>query len=242
MEKLDIITFQRTDAHRDELTTAALVIAEHFKVERKYLYHFSSLINNHSKYWNIKNMHLKLEEWLNKFPLEGANKFLKAIERAFNCCYSDKDIHILRGLMTEGLIIGKYGGIEGFCDNYINTGWGAKIIIANSENESKTVWYQCLDNKFPTCRDKSTVDYGCWNGYHGHFYECKVQPAFIECKDVQYIKELYRALSVRKLSFEIFFACLEPYESVELRLIDYDLNLTHFKPVGYDTLYKISYG
>lgn len=242
MENLNIISFQRTDHHRDELTTAALIIAEHFKVKRKYLYHFSTLVNSHSKHWNYGNMHSKLEEWLNRFPIAGANKFLKIIEEAFNCCYSDEDIHLLRGLMAEALIIGKYGGIEVFSDSYINIGWGAKIIIANSKSESKTVRYQCLDNKLPSCGDKSTVDFGCWNGYHGHFYECKVQPASIECKDVQYMKKLSSELIAINQSFEIFFACLEPCEAVKMRLMDFDLNLTHFKPVGYDNLYSISYG
>jgi len=225
-----LVTFQRKDySIPDYIEDVCKEIADHFKVKRRYLHQFCSLIRN-SKRWNMENLNLKLDEWTNLAKrIPESSKFVALIQKAFQLCQSAKDLDHLRGGMVEALVIASYGGSQVLAKT--GYGWGAAVTIDGLGE----VNYRCLEQKEQDCNNRVTVDFGRWDGHHGKFYECKVNPVSIGCKELNYMVELDKKLSDAEISHEIFFVCAETSDRVEMRLRELELN-SSFKARGFDNL------
>lgn len=233
MSNLDLISFERTDYVPSHIEEVAMKVAEHFKIPRDYLPEYCQLIRT-SKRWTIKNLEKKLLNWKNMFSrVSGRNKIIEVTETSFIKCRTNEDIHKLRGVLVEALIIGCNGGADILKQK--NFGWGAKVNI-NLSHGNIEVKYICNHPTNVDCFRRSTVDFGSWDGYHGKFYECKVQPDNIQCKEVQYMKKLKEELSNNNISHEIFFLCADSRDEVIIKLKSMGLNTVEFKPLGFEDL------
>lgn len=232
---LNLVTFKRTDSMSQELEDITKEFADHFKVKRPYVPDFCRLIMT-SKRWSISNLAQKLSDWSVIFgSISGRNKMVKLVQRAFGLCKSDEDINNLRGALLEALVIAGHGGASIL--SMSNYGWGAQVIVNDSGN-SKVVKYECPTPTVPpdfSCKRRSTVDFGMWNGWSGKFYECKVQPASIGCKEIKYMDALSQELSSSGISYEMFFVCAESEEAVKMRLAEQGASSV-YKALGYREL------
>ncbi|HFK1746059.1 TPA: hypothetical protein ACGX4N_002828 [Bacillus cereus] len=229
----NLITFTREDfSISSYIEDICKEIADHFKVKRKYVRQFCTLIRGSSS-WNPDNMDEKLAGWsqrMERVP-ESAN-FVRLINKAFRLCQNTDDVDHLRGGMVEALVIGARGGSSILESNQY--GWGASVTI-NSESSYK-IRYNCLKKELEECANRLTVDIGHWNGYHGLFYECKVNPVNVGCKEQNYMITLDECLKTNSISHEMFFVCAEQHERVQMILEEKGIG-KQFKPLGYDTLF-----
>ncbi|HDR5266627.1 MULTISPECIES: hypothetical protein [Bacillus] len=229
----NLITFNRTDfSISSYIEDVCKEIADHFKVQRRYVRQFCTLIRG-SRSWDMENMDEKLDGWSKKMEgvPESAN-FVRLITKAFKICQNADDIKHLRGGMVEALVIGSCGGSSILeSDQY---GWGASVTI--NKEDSYTVRYSCSERKSEDCTNRLTVDVGHWNGYHGRFYECKVNPVAVGCKENNYMITLDECLKNNSISHEMFFVCAESHERVKMILEEKGIE-KQFKPLGYDTLF-----
>ncbi|WP_226047140.1 hypothetical protein, partial [Klebsiella pneumoniae] len=74
--------------------------------------------------------------------LSGTQGLISIVENAFLACQNDNDIHNLRGIMLEALLIGTNGGSAILND--LNCGWGAKVYVNNN-----VIRYHCRSNPKP---------------------------------------------------------------------------------------------
>ncbi|PEK36075.1 MULTISPECIES: hypothetical protein [Bacillus cereus group] len=228
-----LVTFTREDySISTYIEDVCKEIAEHFKVKRKYLHQFCTLIRG-SKAWTVENMEEKLSGWSEKVShIPETKKFIQLINKAFKLCQNPEDIDHLRGGMVEALVIASRGGASILQSSHY--GWGASVTI-NGET-SHRIRYRCSELKAEGCANRLTVDFGHWNGYHGQFFECKVNPVSVGCKEEKYMIELDNCLSTKNISHEMFFVCAETHERVKMRLEEKNIS-EKFKPLGYDTLF-----
>lgn len=236
MNRPNLVTFSRTDLVARKMEEIAKEFAEHFKVKRNYFRQFCKIFQN-SKYWNIKNLSVKLKNWSTNFQqISGTNKIIILVQKAFNLCEIDKDISDLRGILVEALVIAKHGGSEILNDPAY--GWGAKVYINDDENK-KVIRYYCPFNnakeKKEECGNRATIDFAFWNGRHGKFYECKVNPVGIGCKEIKYMDRLRSEFCSYKISLETFFVCAENEESIKMKLSQLGCPVL-FKPMGVESL------
>ncbi|MGX5648436.1 hypothetical protein ACWKS6_26235 [Bacillus cereus] len=234
------ITFQRTDySLPEDIRLVCEDIANHFKSPRKYIEQFCRLIRLSSK-WGIEDLEKHLELWTGKMQsIPETGNFIRLINKAFKLCKTSDDLKHLRGALVEALVIGKYGGTKILTDPHY--GWGATVTI-HKEGAVDTVKYVCPEVDKEGCHRRKTVDFGHWNGYHGRFYECKVIPFAIGCKEVKYMIELGKKLKDNDISYEIFFVCAEHHDNVKIRLESDELaplldSEIKFRPLGYNTLF-----
>lgn len=229
--KGDFVKFTRTDySVPDYIEEYGKKIADHFKTKRNYLPDFCRMIIS-SKYWVIDTLDEQLATWSQRFgKISGRRKVIELVSDAFNTCKSSEDIHYLRGVIVEALVIGKSGGSEML--NRSNFGWGAKVLLNGTP-----VKYLCTEKKTPACDNRSTVDIGIWDGRHCKFYECKVNPKQIGCKEIKYLKKLSEDCKNYEVSHEIFLVSPESQESIKLRLFDLGECSILFKPLGIEQLY-----
>lgn len=218
----------RTDSPPIYIEELLSEFSDHFITKRDYFIPFCGLIQI-SKRWTLQNLDEKFSGWYEKFNRPGRKKITELVEKAFKKCRSDTDIHILRGLIVESLLIASHGGSKVL--NNTQYGWGAAVIINKEAGKSELVKYNCPSANGTTCSDRSTIDFGYWNGNSGKFYECKVQPSGINCKEIKYMKKLQHELLANQISHELYFVCLESIESIKLRLEDEDCSPL-FKPMG----------
>lgn len=222
------VSFQRTDysvpAHIEKFASQ---FADHFKIRRSYIPDFCRLIQT-SKKWTRSNLDSKLEIWSATFGrIKGRSTITKLVEAAFRSCQDDKEIASLRGVMLEALIIACYGGSLILSKSQF--GWGAKVKVTNG-TVTKSLKYICATPS-DICKDRSTVDFGFWNGRHAKLYECKTQPISIGCKEIKYMQYVKQEFEVLDISHEIFFVCAESRESILMRLEEMGLGPL-FKAVG----------
>ncbi|MEK6449718.1 hypothetical protein [Priestia aryabhattai] len=222
------ISFNRKDSIPKYIEQATKDIADHFKSRRGYIPQFCSMVQN-SKRWNMRNITSKLQSWKQAFSrIAETGGIIRIIESAFSNCNTDKDIHKLRGAIVEGLIIGCHGGSVNLAhDNY---GWGAQVII-KKDSTNQEVKYVCTENKHAECGRRMTVDFGYWNGKHGKFYECKVQPEGIGCKEIMYMRHLADELAEHSISHEMLFVSACPSDDLKIRLEEWGLS-PRFKAIG----------
>ncbi|HFK1727402.1 MULTISPECIES: hypothetical protein [Bacillus cereus group] len=228
-----LVTFKREDYSIPKyIEDICKEIGEHFKVKRGYLHQFCTLIRG-SRSWNMENVEEKLSMWTQKISrLPETRKFVELINKAFKLCQNIDDFKHLRGGMVEALVIGSYGGSKILdSDQY---GWGASVTINNKT--SYTVRYSCTEKKADECANRLTIDIGHWDGYHGRFFECKVNPFSVGCKERNYMITLDECLKNNSISHEMFFVCAEPHERVKMILEEKGIE-KQFKPLGYDTLF-----
>ncbi|MED4455879.1 hypothetical protein [Metabacillus fastidiosus] len=233
MSKLNLITFTRLDYSLSQhVINISEEIAEHFKVRRDYVPEFCNLIKT-SKRWKIGKVDHYLDRWttmLSKQP--GTKKIIDIVTRAFKGCLDNEEIDHLRGAMLEALIIACNGGISVL--NQRNYGWGAQVTL-NLQNKVHDIKYICGNPSKPGCANRSTVDFGSWDGYHGRFFECKAQPVGIGCKEISYMAHLKAQLANENISHEVFFVCADSRDEVKIKLEEYNLSPV-FKPVGIEDL------
>lgn len=232
---LDLIRFNRLDySLGSELEDYILSISSYFTIKQNYFRNFCQMINA-SKHWSINTLSDDLDQWSFRFTkmFSHSYKIVELVKEAFSLCQNDEDINIFRGALAEALIIGKYGGKEVFQSNKSNCGWGAEISL-----NSIPIIYQCVKKLYQDCSDRRTVDFGIWDGFHCKLYECKIQPKWIGCKEVHYLSTVYDTFKTNNVSFEIFIFCLESTDSIEVRLIEWNMDPMKYKPVGHDNYYN----
>lgn len=229
MSDIKLISFTRLDSLPSHIEHVVKDIADFFTIMRPYVSEYCSLIKI-SKRWNTSNLSEKLRGWkemMSRRPK--STPMTDLVERAFNSCTCQEDIDSLRGAMVEALVIGGFGGSQHLRKN--NYGWGARVDINKEGEPLQKVTYKCLAPKGPECFRRSTVDFGYWNGKHGKFYECKVQPDKIGCKEMRYMEHLKSELEKNKVSHEIFFVCADYYDEIRIQLDTYGLSPV-YKAVG----------
>jgi hypothetical protein len=233
VKNANIVEFKRLDELPEFIEEAVIAISDHFRSRRDYVPDFCRLLSI-SKKWNKNNLSSKLEFWCDQFgQRKGRGKLIGFIKKAFESCENDKEIHKLRGALLESLVIASYGG-PSILQNRKKYGWGAQVFI-----NSNDVKYWCTSSpRDEGCEHRSTVDFGYWDGYNGKFFECKILPDSIGCKEVQFMKTLHLDLTSAGISFEIFFVSAYDQDAVRLRLEQ--LNATSlYKPLGYKELMKL---
>lgn len=228
MTKQSLISFRRTDILPSDIEDIAKEFANHFVTRKKQITFFCRVIKE-TKTWNMLNLHRRLEAWKNAAKtINEVGKTIKLVEKAFLLCQSDNDISSLRGAMVEALIISHYGGAK-VLDDPERAGWGAKVYLQNKRQQ--VIRYYCNQPIDEKCDDKATVDFGYWDGNHGKFYECKVLPRWIECKDKRYMENLNNELTRHEISHEVFFVCADSEAAIEMHLADVDIGVK-LKPIG----------
>lgn len=225
-----LLSFRRTDfSISEDIEEVAKEFANHFTTRKNQIRFFCNLIKT-SKYWNTNNLHEKLIAWKESVKrIKGTSKTVKLVEKAFNLCLCDDDINSLRGAMVESLIISHYGGAK-VLSNPNKAGWGAKVYY-HQNNQSQVIRYNCEKLLYDHCEDKATVDFGYWDGHHGKFYECKVLPKRIECKDKRFMENLSSVLTHQGISHEVFFVCADTEEAIDANIADIDIGI-RLKSVG----------
>ncbi|MCY8401364.1 MULTISPECIES: hypothetical protein [Bacillus] len=242
MVKVKTVSFKRTDYDLPPFMLEAVKkIADHFSVKRdkRYLNEFR-LVFKRSKHWNPEKGALKqqLEEWKAQFTrnYSDRNKLANIIVDSFHCCKTKDEINKLRGALLEAFLIGVKGGFNGIDSREeMARGWGARVYLQNSK---QGVLYNCLEHKYEGCTSRSTVDYGEWDGCHGQFYECKVSPVSIRCKEVKYMEHLKKELSSQSISHEVFFLCADSKLNVQIKLEEYGLGPL-YKPLGIEDIHEM---
>lgn len=224
------VTFRRSDYSFNDIEPYIKEFAEHFKTPRNYFRPFCLLLGR-SRNWDVDNIVQNIDRWSENFLRMGgsSHKLVDIVRRAFTACKNQDDIKHLRGGILEALIIAKHGGPSVLDKN--NCGWGAIVSI-----DGRPITYTCPKINLPKCDHRSTVDFGIWNGYHGQFYECKVSPFGISCKEVQYMKTLSNELSREDISFELFFAFAESQQSIEIREYQDEIEALRIKIFGVEGL------
>lgn len=233
MIKVKTVSFKRTDHDMSPFMMDAVEkVADHFSVQRDKIYVKDFLlIFKRSKFWKVDNLQEDLNMWKNSFirGYKDRVKLSDIIVDSFIQCKTKDEIDKLRGALLEAILIGAKGGFNGIDSrSEMSRGWGARVFLQKSE---KGVIYNCTEHREDTCTTRSTVDYGQWNGYHGQFFECKVSPKRIGCKEVRYMEFLKSQLKSHDISHEIFFLCAESQFNVKLKLEEHGLGPL-FKPLG----------
>lgn len=235
---MDLVSFERLDysipSHIEEISKE---FAELFKVKRSYISEYCSLIKT-SKRWNMENISEKLNRWIVKMArYPESRKLIDIAKRAFESCTSKLELDSLRGAMMEALVIGSFGGTKNLAKK--NYGWGARVDINLPNVPVEKIRYKCTLHEDINCSNRSTVDFGYWNGKHGKFYECKVQPVGIGCKEVKYMQHLKDRLGEHQISNEMFFVCADPTEEVRIKLTSLGLGPL-YKAIGIQELTKMT--
>ncbi|MEH6900276.1 hypothetical protein V7X04_00125 [Bacillus safensis] len=237
MVKEKSVSFKRTDKDLPLfMMNAVKNIADHFSTQRGRIYVKDFLeIFKRSKYWKIDTLKQDLNNWKLSFVKahNDREKLSKIIVDSFIQCTSKNDIDHLRGVLLEAILIGAKGGFKTIDSRKESMrGWGAKVYL---QKDKRGVFYNCTRRLEDNCANRSTVDYGEWNGRHGQFFECKVSPDNIGCKEVSYMRFLKDQLISHEISHEIFFLCAETKLNIEIQLEKYDLGPL-FKPLGRDEI------
>jgi len=215
----DLVSFERSDwSCPPYLTDVIREFAEHFKKKRHYFQNICRLIQQ-SREWKMNNLKSELEDWKRAMsPIRDSGVIIRLVEKAFSRCKNDYDIRHLRGGIVEALVVGRYGGLSVLNDK--KHGWGAKVFLKiPGKKLPKEVAYICEKYPIPKgCDDRHSVDYGIWDGKLGKFYECKIQPERIECKEIMYMKKLKEELTQLGIVHEILFFCPTTTRSIERKL------------------------
>ncbi|MED3603726.1 hypothetical protein P4472_18225 [Bacillus subtilis] len=233
MIKVKTVSFKRTDYDLPRFMMDAVEkIADHFSVPRdkRYVTDFL-MIFKRSKHWKAEKLKQDLEIWKNKFTRDYSDrvKLSKIIVDSFIQCKTKEEIDELRGALLEAVLIGAKGGFKGIDSrSEMSRGWGARVYL---QKGAEGVKYNCTEHREANCSNRSTVDYGEWDSRHGQFYECKVSPEGIGCKEVRYMEFLKSQLESHEISHEIFFVCAESRLNVKVRLEEYKLSPL-YKPLG----------
>ncbi|MDX6045520.1 MULTISPECIES: hypothetical protein [Bacillus cereus group] len=231
------ITFERTDIVPPYIESACKDIADYYsKKENQTSKNISNIcrIIKQSKRWDKENLKKELDTWYKLAVRTTSKECVDLVYAAYDSCRTTKDIHKLRGYLVEALTIAAYGGSKVLgTDGY---GWGALVKIQKEELTTE-VKYVCADKKAEECKNRSTVDFGYWNGNFGSFYECKANPIRIGCKEIKYMVELGESLNEEKVDHKLFFMCPETADSVRIRLKKLGID-EQFVPIGYDNLFS----
>lgn len=223
------ISFERLDRISSHIEEISKEFADHFKSRRPYVSEYCSLIRL-SRRWEIENLEEKLSEWISKNEKRpGFSRLVDIVGRAFRGCTSTKEINSLRGAMVEAILIGCFGGSKNL--NNPNYGWGARVDVISPDAPVDKIVYRCTIHETEDCSNRSTVDFGFWNGKHGKFFECKVRPNSIGCKEVMYMQYLKTRLNSHDISNEMFFVCADPSEAVKMQLEEWGLSPV-YKAIG----------
>jgi len=227
----DLLSFVRKDELPEKFVNVVHEFADHFKSPREYVPDFCTILTR-SWRWNHSTLQDKLTTCLERFGKHsGRKKITEMIRRAFSLCENDDELKILRGALLEALVIGCHGGVQTLSSP--NVGWGAQVILRNN-----IIRYRCTKKIDDNCRNRSTVDFGIWDGYHGKFFECKVHPDGIGCKEINYLETLSQTLKENNISHELFLVCAESIDSIRQRADILGLGLK-FKLIGTKELQRM---
>lgn len=232
------ITFKRTDKIPYHIEQSCRKIADYFSIKQNQstidLSNFCNVIKT-SKRWTIKNLKTLLDGWRNIIIKTISGKWVDIVYDAYSSCQTTDDIHKLRGMITEALVIAAHGGAKVL--GMKEYGWGA-LVILKKDKLSAEVKYVCTEHKEADCKKRSTVDFGIWDGKKAFFYECKASPDGIGCKEIMYMNELRTNLNSHKINHEIMFMCPEDVVFVrqKLRKLGKDGD---FIPIGYNNLFAV---
>jgi hypothetical protein len=223
------INFTKENEISPKLEEAIRGIAEHFKKRRNYVEKICSMIMN-SKRWKVSNISMELQKWSNVLPADpGKSEIVSLISKIFMMCKDQEDIKIVRGHIFEALLIGFHGGEDIlYNDNY---GWNSIIRIQEQNGTHFPILYECNSPKYDNCHNRSTIDFGFWNGSHAELNECKVQPERIGCKEINYMFTVQEELKKRNISHEIFFFCPSSEDDIKLKIKEFGGSVL-FKPRG----------
>jgi|GEM_PF-2068208 len=233
----ELVTFERTDIKPPYIVQAALEFVLHFQIKRDYLKDIFRLIRN-SKHWNMQTLEINIKNWIKEFPeYESKDIILELVSKWFSMCKNDQDIKDLRGTLVESFVMAYVRKKHKINGNGINIGWGANVTIHPSSGNEMTVYYTCTTSPKPegACRNRSTVDIGIWDGHHGEFYECKVNPFWIGCSEMKYMDKLNRILSDCGISHDIFFGFVVSNDAATMQIADYDTDFK-FQLIGAEEL------
>ncbi|MED4705223.1 hypothetical protein ABEU80_19495 [Bacillus velezensis] len=244
MDKTKDVKFKRKDyPPAPHILDSIEKVSKHFETKRDYIYEFCGMVQA-SKRWRVsRRLSDSLKIWKAQFIKDKPNRFEIAdiIEDAFLKCTSDDEIDELRGGLLEALLIGiKGGGVSSLNDyqSYLNRGWGAKVYLT-ADNHTRGIYYECNKKETDGCTNRSTVDYGEWDGKLSNFYECKASPNSISCKEVMYMDFLRSELDKRDIAHNIHFVSAEAKLSVKLKLDSWGAH-SSFIPVGYEDLKEMA--
>ncbi|MED5223229.1 hypothetical protein [Bacillus safensis] len=240
MVKEKTVSFKRTDYDLPLFMMEAVKnIAEHFSIKRNKIYVTDFLqVFKRSKFWKVKNLEEDLKKWKLSFEASHKDRTILSdiIVDSFIQCTSKVEINQLRGALLEAILIGAKGGFKNIdTRDESKRGWGARVFLQKNKNG---VIYNCTEHLENSCATRSTVDYGEWNGHHGQFFECKVSPESIGCKEVKYMQFLKSQLKSHEISHEIFFLCAESQFNIELKLEEHKLGPL-FKPLGREDISRM---
>lgn len=240
MSNLGLVTFERKDRKPRYIVQAAAEFALHFQTKRAYLKDIFKLIIN-SKNWSKETLEIDIKNWIKIFPeYETRDIIIKLITKWFSMCKDDPDIQDLRGTLVESFIMTYARKKHKISDNGNNLGWGANVTIHPSNGNDRTVYYTCTTNPKPdaSCKDRSTVDVGIWDGHHGEFYECKVNPYWIGCSEMKYMDKLNIILSDCGIPHDIYFGFVVSHDAAKMQIADYGTDFK-FQLIGSEELNEI---
>ncbi|MBD1370778.1 hypothetical protein IC620_00185 [Hazenella sp. IB182357] len=226
------VTFERRDfplPHHIESTASELIA--YFKVTNLYLPQICSMIQI-SKRWTIDTLHVHLGRWKQAFAkLKNTARLLATLESGFLDCRNDGEIHLLRGALLESILLGRYQSSIHLRGSF---GQGVQVII-HKDKERLPVHYQCNQKISKRCHDRMTVDFGHWDGKHGNYFECKVQPKGFGCKEVMYMRELKKQMEQAQLPHTCFFVSIFQSDELHIRLVNWSVQ-GFVVPVGISEL------
>ncbi|HZK25186.1 MAG TPA: hypothetical protein VFC74_07335 [Oscillospiraceae bacterium] len=217
MPTKETLRFRESEETPDYIKDVVRDIADHFKTRRSYLVDFCHLISR-SWNWEVVDVERNLEKWEKWFKASykrhNPTKIIDLVKKAFFVCTTKNDIMKIRGTIAEALLIGKFGGMELLNNPGGKTvGWGVVVYL----NDEK-VRYHCIEKKYASCRSRQTVDLGIFDGYHAKFYEVKVSPSGIGCKESKYLNELTNEMEKTEITFEFWFVALDSKQAIMTRL------------------------
>ena len=235
-----LVTFERKDYKPMYIVQAAVEFALHFQTKRAYLKDIFRLIMN-SKSWRKETLEIDIENWIKIFPdYESKDIIIELITKWFSMCKDDQDLTDLRGTLVESFVMAYVRKKHKINDNGKNLGWGANVTIHPSTGNDRTVYYTCTTSPKPhvACKNRATVDIGIWDGHHGEFYECKVNPFWIGCSEMKYMDKLNGILMDCGISHDIFFGFLVSHDAATMQIADYDTDF-RFQLIGAEELSDI---
>ncbi|ATH94562.1 hypothetical protein [Bacillus glycinifermentans] len=210
------VDFVRTDRVDQVIVPTVIEIAEHFSVKRSYVITFCKVIRN-SWRWTIKDMPKQLNivrTTFSKFR-DGGLELCQILTNAFSTCSDKDDIDKLRGSLAEGLLLGAFGKEILRSETF---GWGAQVFVID-DSKKQGIRYNCpFAGSRPNCSHRTSVDLGFWDGKYGEFFECKVRPDKVRCKEMSYMKYLNTELSQRDIDHSVYFVSTDTLEAMEMSM------------------------
>ncbi|QKP74875.1 MULTISPECIES: hypothetical protein [Bacillus amyloliquefaciens group] len=213
------VEFVRKDENDQFIVPLTIRIAQHYSETRESKAYFIKIIRTK---WDFSDDFKKLKLIIKKFSsFEDGDEINSIFEQifSFSGCNDEVTVNKIRGALAEGVLLGTYG------KSIINAksfGWGANVnLLSDNKLNAWKIKYSCpkhCDSNFSDCYSRETIDLGIWDGDCGEFFECKTRPSSIGCPEINYMKELDKALNKKKIEHKLYFATTDTVENTRLSL------------------------